>query len=66
MSNGPALVIEGTREDWPGGRRTLTRLDPNMEPNRQTYWFGAELTPGDSQVWFRITMEADSASRPPG
>ena len=58
MRNGPAIVIEGTREDWPRVPRTLTRLDPNPEPNRQTYWFGAELAPGDSQVWFRITMEA--------
>ena len=46
MSNGPAIVIEGTREDWPGGPRTLTPLDPAREPNRQTFWFGAELAPG--------------------
>ncbi|MCY4600072.1 MAG: hypothetical protein OXF27_09150 [Acidobacteria bacterium] len=58
MSNGPAIVIEGTREDWLQGPRTLTRLDPNPEPNRQTCWFGAELAPGDYQVWFRITTEA--------
>ena len=58
MSNGPAIVIEGTREDWPGGPRTLTALDPNREPNRLTFWFGAELTPDDNEVWFRITMEA--------
>jgi hypothetical protein len=62
MSNGtatvPAIAIDGTREDWPGGPLTLTPLDPNQEPNRQTTWFGAALATGDNQVWFRITMEA--------
>ena len=58
MSNGPAIVIDVTREDCPGGPRTLTPLDPNEEPNRQTTWFGAALAPDDSQAWFRITMEA--------
>ena len=58
MTNGPAIVIRGTREDWPGGPRTLRPLDPNREPNRQTFWFGAELDPGNEQVWFRITLEA--------
>ncbi len=58
MSNGPAIIIEGRREDWPQGPRTLTPLDPNPEPNRQTCWFGAELAPGGNQVWFRITTEA--------
>ena len=61
MSNGPAIVpvivIEGTREDWPGGPRTLTPLDPNREPNRLTFWFGAELAPAGNQVWFQITGE---------
>ena len=39
--------------------RTLTPRDPYREPNRQTYWFGAELDPGaPNQVWFRITLEA--------
>ena len=51
---GPAIVIDVTREDWPGGGpRTLTPLDPNREPNRQTFWFGAELAPDDNEVWFR-------------
>ena len=64
MTNGqaivPAIVIEGTREDWPGGPRTLTPLDPEQdEPNRQTYWFGAELAPDDKEVWFHL------AYRPP-
>ena len=58
MTNGPAIVIRGTREDWPGGPRTLRPLDPNREPNRQTFWFGAELDPGNEQVWLRITLEA--------
>ena len=58
MSNGPAIVIDVTREDWPGGPRTLTRLDPHREPNWLTFWFGAELAPAGNQVWFRITGEA--------
>ena len=56
--DGPKIVIEGTREDWPGGPRTLTPRDPSREPNRQTFWFGAELDPDGSQVWFRIASEA--------
>ena len=58
MSNGPAIVIDVTREDWPGGPRTLTPLDPNEEPNRQTTWFGAEFASGGNQVWYRIALEA--------
>ena len=58
MTNGPAIVIEGAREDWPGGPRTLTPLDTHREPNRQTFWFGAELAPDDNEAWFRITLEA--------
>ena len=62
MSNGPAIVpaivIDGTREDWPGSPRTLTPLDPDREPNRRTFWFGAALAPDDNQVWFQITLEA--------
>ena len=56
--DGPKIVIEGTREDWPGGPRTLTPRDPSRDPNRQTFWFGAELDPDGSQVWFRIASEA--------
>ena len=56
---GPTIVIAGTREDWPGGPRTLTPRDPTREPNRRILWFGAELDPdGSQQVWFRITAEA--------
>ena len=51
-----AVVIEGTREDWPGGPRTLMPRYPTREPNG-TFWFGAELPAGD-QVWFRIDEEA--------
>ena len=51
-----AVVIKGTREDWPGGARTLTPRYPTREPNG-TFWFGAELPAGD-QVWFRIAEEA--------
>ena len=53
---GPTIVIAGTREDWPGGPRTLTPRYPTREPNG-TLWFGAELPAGD-QVWFRIAEEA--------
>ena len=52
-----AIVIEGRREDWPGGARTLTPRDPTLEPNG-TFWFGAELDPDGGQVWFRIAEEA--------
>ena len=45
MTNGPAIVVEGTRKDWPGGPRTLTPLDPDREPNRQTFWFGDQFAP---------------------
>ena len=62
MSNGPAIVIEGTHEDWLGGPRTLTPLEPYREPT-QTFWFGAELAPGDNEVWFRITYEAIQGMR---
>ena len=56
--DGPQIVIEGRREDWPGGSRTLMPREPGREPNRQVFWFGAELHPDGSQVWFRITSEA--------
>ena len=51
MSNGPAIVIEGTRvRTGPVAPRTLTPLDPAREPNRQTFWFGAELAPGTATM----------------
>ena len=63
MTNGPAIipeiVIEGTRNDWPGGRQTFWPLRPERaEPNKDTFWFGSRLKPAGNQVWFRITMEA--------
>ena len=51
MTNGQAIVIKGTYEDWPDCHRKLTALEPDLEPNRQTFWFGAELAPADNQVW---------------
>ena len=54
----PAIIIEGTRGDWPGGARTLTPRDPCLEPNGQSFWFGADLDPDGSQVWFRVASGA--------
>ena len=54
----PAIIIEGTRGDWPGGARTLTPREPCLEPNGQSVWFGADLDPDGSQVWFRIASGA--------
>ena len=53
-----AVVIEGRRDDWPGGLRLLMPCPPSREPNGRTYWFGAELDPAGSQLWFRVTSEA--------
>ena len=55
--DGLAIVIEGRREDWPGGARTLTPCPAGREPNGRNLWFGARLDTG-TQVWFRITAEA--------
>ena len=55
MADNGLVVIEGKREDWPGGPRTLTPRAPFREPNGRTFWFGAELDPDGCQVWFRIT-----------
>lgn len=58
MANGePDIIIEGTRDDWPGGRRTLTPLHPHAEPGRDAFWFGARLDPGGHEVSFRVTWE---------
>ena len=58
MSGGElAIVIAGTRGDWPGGPRTLTPREPTREPHG-TLWFGAELDPDGDQVWFRIAEAA--------
>ncbi len=53
-----AIIIEGRREGWPSGARTLTPCKPCREPNRRTYWFGAELGPDGTEIWFRIDSEA--------
>ena len=55
--HGPAIVIEGKREDWPGGTRILTPLPPEPQKPRAC-WFGAALDPDGNEVWFRITWEA--------
>ncbi len=51
------IIIEGRRDDWPGGPRTLKPCTAGREPNGRTLWFGAELDSGN-QVWFRITADA--------
>ena len=38
-------------EAWPDCPRKLTALEPDLEPNRQTFWFGAEFAPAGNQVW---------------
>ncbi len=48
-----AIVIAGTREDWPRGTRTLTPHDPIREPNGRTLWFGAGLDPDGEQEGVR-------------
>ena len=50
---GTRIVIAGTREDWPGGARSLTPCDPCREPDG-TLWFGADVAPDAKQVWFRV------------
>ena len=61
MTNGqaivPAIVIEGTREDWPGGPQTFGDLPARREPDDDAFWFSSELCPGDNLVEFRITYE---------
>ena len=57
--DGPKIVIEGTREDWPGGPRTLTPRGPQPGPQPADLLVRrAEIDPDDSQVWFRIASEA--------
>ena len=58
MTNGPQIVIEGTREDWPGDAQTFAPLPAERDTQRHAFWFGAQLDPGDNEVWFRITPEA--------
>lgn len=52
----PAILIEGMRQDWPGGARILTPQPADREPDRQAFWFSAQA--GDIEVCFRLTLEA--------
>ena len=52
--DGPAITIEGKREDWPGGTRNADALPPEPQKPRAC-WFGVELDPDGNEVWFRIT-----------
>lgn len=52
----PAIIIDGTRDDWPGGARVLVPLAAEREPDRLAFWFGAQA--GDIEVRFRLTLEA--------
>ena len=54
------LAATGAPPPWPGGPRTLTPRASGREPNGQTLWYGAELSPDGRQVWFRITAEGPS------
>ena len=54
MTNGPAIVITGTYDKWPGGPRTLTSLDPAPRPGPTTFQFGAQVEPDGLPVWFRV------------
>ena len=51
------IVIEGHRDDWPDGPRTLKPRAATREPNG-TLWFGAEIESSGDQVWFRIEEDA--------
>ena len=52
-----AILIEGRRDDWPGGPRTLRPRQTTREPNGRL-WFGAEFDDSRDQVWFRIDEES--------
>ena len=56
--HGPRVIIAGTREDWPGGVRTLIPREPTREPNG-TLWFGAEIRPTVKQHLAAIRMLGD-------
>ncbi len=59
MTNGqaivPAIVIEGPREDWPGGPQIFRSRPARREPDHDAFWFRAQLCPGDNLLEFRIT-----------
>ena len=65
MSNGQAIVIDVTRDDWPGGRQRFRprRPEREAEPNRDTFRFGARLSPAGIEVWFRISHAAIEGMR---
>ena len=58
MTNGPAIVIDGTFDNWPGGPQTLTELPAYQEHSRDAFRFGYWLTRDGKEVRFRITWEA--------
>ena len=45
MTNGTAIVIDGTFDNWPGGSQTLMPLDPAPRPRPATLQFGAQVEP---------------------
>lgn len=51
VADEPASVIEGTRSDRPGGRRTLT-------PLCGAAWFGARLHPDGHEINFHVPHAA--------
>ena len=60
--DGPAITIEGKREDWPGGTRNADALPPEPQKARAC-WFGVELDPDGNEVWFRITWRLSAGRR---
>ena len=58
-----AIVIEGRREDWPGGPRVLMARPPSREPNGRTCWFGAELDPDGDQISVRCSVRRSANLR---
>ena len=63
--HGPRVIIAGTREDWPGGVRTLIPREPTREPNG-TLWFGAEIRPHGEAAPGRDPDARRLARRQPG
>ena len=57
MTNEQKIVIKGTYEDWPGGPRKLTALEPALRPRPTTLRFGAHVEPDDLLVWFQIESD---------
>ena len=57
MTNGTAIIIDGTFDNWPGGSQTLMPLDPAPRPKPATLQFGAQVEPAGRLVWFRIDAD---------